>query len=510
QTVLDNGESLLTIINDILDLSKVESGRLELLIEDFDSEKLIYNVISLLEPSAKEKGISLEHFIEDGVPERLNGPFDRIVQILRNLVGNAIKFTEKHGSVQISMSLCNERDMFTRDPKIGLLFKVKDTGIGIDKENLPRILEPFTQADSGISKRYGGTGLGLAISKNLISLMGGKLMVESEPGKGSTFSFTISFDEAKESESQREIEQNEIDIPNLKILLAEDNNVNQMLFNRRAIEMGHRVTIADDGIEAIAAVLRARDMKQPFDVIFMDVQMPNMDGMTATRKLRTSGCNVPIIALTANAMKGDKERCINTGMDEYLSKPFTPEGIKRKLNILLRSGRIRKDPGGKDQDVLVDLREVGDSQIPVSPQQDGQIEKEVDNFFEILDDKSLVRAFIEDAEGALQDMSVAITDWNIVTIRRLAHKIKGTSGYGLDTLYEISMKLEDQAREIISDALGIKYEDMIEQEEILETETEVLYTPEQMQDLTVSLKEFQRILKEIIEEINRRRGISTK
>ena len=332
--VRDSAEALLVVINDILDFSKIEAGRMELAQEPFDPRKCLADTLAVFAWKAGAKGILLRHEIELAVPALVSGDADRVRQILVNLVGNAMKFTER-GEVVLSVSL----DTLPERPPGGcaLLFSVLDTGIGIPPEKQSVIFEAFAQADGSARRRRGGTGLGLAISAKLVDLMGGHIWVESRPGVGSKFSFRIPFAIPQTAEASPETAPASPAEPlsflptpapaaghSLSILLAEDNGVNQRLAQRLIEKMGHSVTVVENGRKAVDAALR-----QTFDLVLMDLQMPEMDGFEATACIRDAEAregeasrHTPIVALTAHAMAGDREQCLRAGMDHYISKPI--------------------------------------------------------------------------------------------------------------------------------------------------------------------------------------------
>jgi signal transduction histidine kinase/ActR/RegA family two-component response regulator len=315
-----SADSLLGLLNDILDFSKIEAGRLELESIPFSLRECVMQAVKTLEFMAREKGLALSSFVGEDVPDRLEGDPSRLRQVLLNLVNNAVKFTAA-GSVVTEVVL--ERRSGNRAV---VRFSVTDTGIGLSSEQQKLIFEPFRQADGSVTRRYGGTGLGLTICSNLAELMGGDISVRSVPGEGSTFSFTIDCpvcmeqdDATKKGSAQG---RDNAGAGRVSILLVEDNRVNQLLMVRLLEGRGHEVTVADDGRLALDAVSR-----RGFDVILMDVQMPEMDGLEATRILRERGVRTPIIAMTAHAMQGDRDKCLKAGMNAYVSKPIQPEEV---------------------------------------------------------------------------------------------------------------------------------------------------------------------------------------
>jgi TMAO reductase system sensor TorS len=335
QTVKSSADSLLTILNDILDFSKIEAGKLDLDPIAFNLRGCVNETMRLFAPRARQKGLELRCDVRPDVPETVIGDPVRLRQILLNLIGNAVKFTEQ-GQVTIEISVRS------RGNGVVLEFAVHDSGLGIAPENQLRIFEPFSQADGSMSRRFGGTGLGLTISSRLVYMMGGNIWVDSRPGEGSCFHFTIRVDIAGATPSGQTA------APGgsrggggpaarpLRVLLAEDHVVNQRIVVRLLEKQGHSVSVANNGREAIEALSR-----ENFDVILMDVQMPEMTGFEATEVIRRmeagTGRHIPIFAMTAHAMKGDRERCLACGMDSYLSKPINPKDL---LAALARAGQI--------------------------------------------------------------------------------------------------------------------------------------------------------------------------
>ncbi len=316
-----SADSLLTIINDILDFSKIEAGRLEVESIQFRLRESIEPILKSFVLRAQQKGLELDWVAEPGVPDLLLGDPSRLSQVLVNLLGNAVKFTNE-GRISLKVQLGSVEEDFAQ-----LHFSVEDTGIGIPAEKLECIFEAFTQADGTTARRYGGTGLGLTISRQLAYMMGGHLWAESVPGQGSTFHFTARFgiphifETAESALGLANPQSVGEEPPSLRILLAEDNPVNQVLAARLLEKHGHRVAVARNGREALEQI-----GEQPFDLVLMDVQMPELDGLEATvairERERTTGGHLPIVAMTAHAMQGDQERCLAAGMDGYVSKPI--------------------------------------------------------------------------------------------------------------------------------------------------------------------------------------------
>lgn len=329
------GENLLKLINEILDISKIEEGKLKLEILEFDLIQNIEDQVSLLAPSAQAKSLDFQLFIDPNLPRYVTGDSFRIQQILTNLISNAIKFTDE-GKVSLVVTLDNSGEF---------LFEIIDEGIGIPAELQSKLFKPFTQADESTSRRFGGTGLGLAISQQLVTAMNGSIGIKSLPGAGTTFWFKLPLPIVDKSGSETKDDainqapliskQNELnELANKKVLLVDDTITNQILAQRTLSILGLQITTALNGKEAID-----RFTQDDFDLIIMDVQMPVMDGYTATKKIRqleeASGKRHPIIAITANAMKEDKLRCINAGMDDYISKPFDLLEMQGKIKYWL-------------------------------------------------------------------------------------------------------------------------------------------------------------------------------
>jgi PAS domain S-box-containing protein len=328
ETIRSSSESLLTIINEILDFSKIESGRLELESLPFDPRRVLAETLDMVRPEAERRGLSLALDVDPAVSGAVLGDRTRFSQVLLNLVGNALKFTER-GGVRVSATAVPDADLPL------LLVAVQDTGIGIPRERRDRLFRPFSQVDASTTRRFGGTGLGLVISKRLVELMGGLMWVESEVGVGSTFHFTLIAPPTElpvappTAKGEAWFDRSMADRVPLAILLAEDNPVNQRVALRMLDRLGYQADLAPDGRAAVeAAAARA------YDVILMDVQMPLMDGLEATRQIRRlppPAGRPQIIAMTANVMKGDREACVAAGMDGYIGKPVRVEELVAAL-----------------------------------------------------------------------------------------------------------------------------------------------------------------------------------
>jgi PAS domain S-box-containing protein len=329
ETIRSSGDFLLSVINEILDFSKIDSGKMELDFRPFELKSCIEASLNLVRSRASEKGLNLSYTIDEGTPLTIIGDPIWLQQILANLLSNAVKFTDKG---VISVSIFSKK---LNDTSYEMCFSMKDTGIGIPEDKMSRLFQPFTQIDSSTTRRYGGTGLGLAITKKLVEMMDGRIWAESQLGKGSTFNFTIladatSIEPASRKADERQESDNGVDRNHvLRILLAEDNPVNQVVMLKMLNKLGYHADVAANGTE----VLRSLEL-QPYDLILMDVQMPEMDGFEtarAIRKLCASADQPKIIAITAYALIGDREKCLDAGMDDYISKPVKLEELKTVL-----------------------------------------------------------------------------------------------------------------------------------------------------------------------------------
>ena len=367
QTILDSGDALLTIINDILDFSKIESGNLELELKEFNLIDTVNSVCNLLSKQADDKNISLQCQVNDDLPKNVIGDSSRLRQILINLVGNAIKFTQV-GSVGMRIS----SQLITSNPDRPIYefrFAIADTGIGIDNEQIQKLFHPFTQADASINRKFGGTGLGLAICKRLVALMHGKIWMESRGAvgghppldwvsqgskhnsQGSTFHFAIALPLGQQAPIKRQVETfSEIKATDqetpIKILLVEDNAFNQKVALLMLKKLGYKADVAGNGREAVERLSEKLNSANAYDLIFMDVQMPIMDGRTATKIIRENSASKTkpwIVALTADALPEDMQACSESGMNDYISKPVNIQEIVRSISNYHHLGRINAD-----------------------------------------------------------------------------------------------------------------------------------------------------------------------
>jgi signal transduction histidine kinase/CheY-like chemotaxis protein/HPt (histidine-containing phosphotransfer) domain-containing protein len=465
----ESADSLLSVINDILDYSKLEAGKIELEDVNFSPEQLVDGVVSLLSARAMAKGIGPNMALSPTMPIWLRGDPTRLRQILFNLIGNAIKFTE-HGDVHVSNSHCTEAD-----GSLQLRFDIRDSGIGISADAQAKLFTRFNQADSSTTRKFGGTGLGLAICKQLVELMGGEIGVNSKPGCGSIFFFTF---RCKVGEQPTLIETVDADgsiaLGNrkLRILVAEDNSVNQLFIKMLLGKSGHYVDVVGDGVEAVEAVKKVH-----YDLILMDIQMPEMDGPTATKVIRQLGrpvSHIPIIALTANAMLGQREEYLAAGMDDYVTKP-----IERSLLFaaMARVLSYAASPAGAGTDEATGARTPIEN---TSPDEPGAAEVESDRphnatrdriipLFDEAKLRELRKAFGETDflvalgcipdEGAkcLNQIKAAIGTGDLDAARKAAHSLKGMAGnFGAIRLATVSRRIELDATAIEFVAENIK------------------------------------------------------
>jgi CheY-like chemotaxis protein/HPt (histidine-containing phosphotransfer) domain-containing protein len=440
--VRSSGKTLLGLLNDILDVSKIEAGRLELEDVDFNPVEIVQNLAELLSVKAGEKGVLFTCWMDMGIPRLLRGDPLRIRQILVNLVGNAIKFTQQ-GSVRVDARAEAEGDLWI------LRVSIADSGIGIDPETIGKLFQPFTQADSSTTRHHGGTGLGLVISRRLARMMGGDIEVESTKGQGSVFRFTarlgrphgdVAVDTSTFQESALEFVSGTDAEPatpasttpkgSKKILLVEDNYVNQIVAMKNLERLGLEVSLAENGRAALQILERER-----FDLVFMDCQMPELDGFEATRILRSAGQvldpHIPVVAMTAHALKDDREKCLDAGMNDYLSKPLDPAMLQQKLLkwIPELAASSHKRP-----------------RIETVPEHDSFFEESA--FLErVMNDREIAKAaaaaFLEDGPARMQQAETGMRTGDRSLVREQAHALKGAgANISLSALTKAASELE--------------------------------------------------------------------
>ena len=459
--------SLLNLINDILDFSKIEAGRLSLETVDFNLDQVLENLLDLFRLNAEEKQIKLFFDIKPDVPFALIGDPLRLGQVLSNLTSNALKFTEK-GEIKIAVEL-----LFTSENNSRLLFSVKDTGIGINLKQIDNLFTSFSQADTSTTRKYGGTGLGLAICKQLVSMMHGEITVASELGKGSEFCFTVELGVQRTSisnQSQTIPDLNEFgndseiitrNITNTlpqgnklsgKVLLVEDNQINQQVAQELLENFGLTVEIASHGIEAMEKIPDGK-----YDLIFMDIQMPEMDGLEATQKIRQQGfLDIPIIAMTAHALTDDWEKSRQAGMNDHISKPIDPEKLYSKLHHWLKL----------DNSQTLLQRPKSDSEYVPLPDHSEHIDyawglQRVGGNRKLF--KKLLNEFYLDHGQDDERICQAIKQQRWSEARRLTHTIRGISGtIGAKPLEKSVEALEIALVSNTSDLLATSMSDFIQ------------------------------------------------
>jgi signal transduction histidine kinase/CheY-like chemotaxis protein/HPt (histidine-containing phosphotransfer) domain-containing protein len=454
--IQESGESLLMLLNDILDLSKIEAGRIEPEIMDFDLRGLLDSVTALWESRLEGKGLEFCVAVAPDVAPVLKTDPTRIRQILFNLIGNAAKFTE-NGSVAVNIT-----QQTLKDDALELRFAVTDTGIGIDPEGRSKLFQKFSQTDGSTTRKYGGTGLGLVICKQLAELLGGEIGVDSIPGEGSTFWFTIRCEPGNPDvvddglwvpDAENAMAPDEIQP--LRILVAEDNATNQAVLRAVFAKTEHRVDIVGDGIEAVSAVMRA-----PYDLVLMDIQMPEMDGMTATRRIRdlpSAVADIPIIALTANAMKGDRETYLDAGMSDYLSKPIKP--VQLMAMVARWAAKIpSSDPGHASKETALD------DAVPV-------LDQDVLETLSASVGSDVMFTLVAQSVGQMRDILANIVEAgkvaDFMAVKRAVHDLKGIAGsFGATRLHNIGEDLdlackdkrETDARQILTEIGPVAHE----------------------------------------------------
>ena len=338
RTVCESSEALLAILNDVLDFAKIEAGKTTLEIDDFAIRETVRQIAAMFRPAVEEKGIRMEVIIEDEVPAFLRGDEGRLRQVFNNLVGNAVKFT-KEGSISIRLgveSAFDEPAQRGDRKRVVLKGTVADTGMGIDPSDRDRIFEAFTQLDATPSREYGGTGLGLSICRKLVGLMGGSIDLESKPGQGTVFTFTVGMEASHVDGSDAASPAESGTVGKGRILIVEDNSVNREVLVRIVERACLLYESAGDGAEALERLAR-----ESFDLVLMDVRMPVVDGLEATRRIRAgetgeANKSIPVIGVTANALRSEQDECLQAGMDEVVAKPFSVRTLTER--ILTRLG----------------------------------------------------------------------------------------------------------------------------------------------------------------------------
>jgi PAS domain S-box-containing protein len=425
-----SGQNLLVIVNDILDFSKSQAGKLVFEQIDIQLSQIVSTLIDLMLPKSTEKNIRLSSKIDPAIPDHLIGDPTRLNQILLNLVGNAIKFTEA-GEIKIVIELINESP-----DAVTLSFSVHDTGIGIPPEKLGSIFEGFTQATNETTRKYGGTGLGLTIVKQLVEQQGGTVTVESKVGSGSVFSFKMDFKKGRETKKKqnekKELTTKKID--HLHVLLVEDNYLNQVLATKVLTNWNWQVDVADNGQVAVDKL-----QKGNYDLILMDIQMPEMDGYEATRHIRKNmsppKSTIPIIAMTAHAISGEIERCEQVGMNGYISKPFNEDHLYDKILTVLNIEAMEEHSNLNNISSETNEKKYTDLTYLK------KLSKGDDDFV-----KQMISIFINQTPTAIQKMEADLSNKDWASLRAVAHKMKPSFSFvGVTSLQEKIETIEDNA-----------------------------------------------------------------
>jgi signal transduction histidine kinase/AmiR/NasT family two-component response regulator/HPt (histidine-containing phosphotransfer) domain-containing protein len=450
-----SGEHLLGLINDILDLSKIESGKLEFERVPCSPQQVLADVVSVLRVRANEKGIALEYAWEGGVPQAVQTDPQRLRQLLVNLVGNAIKFTAE-GSVRVIGRMVDGQH------RMLLAFDVIDTGVGIPQEKFESIFDPFVQADNSVTRKFGGTGLGLAICRRIVQAMGGTLTVESEVGKGTTFTATVEVGQSEQAPLAAASESDIITaaqpkthptIPQVlhgRVLVVEDGDTNRKLIDLILRRAGLEVVTAENGKLGVDSALAGR-----FDLILMDMQMPVMDGYTAARTLRDCGMELPIIALTAHAMSGDEQKCRAAGCSGFMTKPIHADLLLQTVTATICEWQAGGGAGCQAAKSEVDRRSIplvatAEAVFSELPTDDPDIREIVEEFVECLHEK-------------LPAMKAAHTRGDLAELARLAHWLKGSGGSaGFPVLTVPARHVEKLARDAQCDEIEAALTELME------------------------------------------------
>lgn len=425
KTIKRSADNLVVIINDILDFSKIKAGKLTIEKIDFDLREIIENVSAVFMHKVKEKGLLFTVDFDKNIPSVLKGDPYRLNQILINLIGNAIKFTHE-GSVTVKIFVQE-----STPSGVTLNFSVSDTGIGINNEKLNQIFDSFTQASIETSRKYGGSGLGLAITKQLLEMQKGSISVESELKKGTTFHFSLPFDCSKTNHQlffrNKNLKDYHNFLQNKKFLVAEDNEVNQKVIKNVLQKGGGSADIANNGIEAINYLKERTD----YDVIIMDLQMPEMDGYAATKYIRNvMNISIPIMAMTASALKGEKSKCIEIGMNDYLTKPFDFSLFYERISMLLKHQQIDdvEEVDQTESEELFDLSLLNEMDDP-----------------EYLSE--IVNIFLDKTPVEISHLQHALEKLQFESVYQIAHKLKSSVGLlKANALYDVLLKIEESAK----------------------------------------------------------------
>jgi len=469
--ILENSEGLLQIINDILDISKIESGKMELEKVPFTPHILFEACRTIIMPKALEKGIKVNFYAEQNIGRVPQGDPTRLRQVFINLLSNAVKFTDS-GVVRIEASVVD-----ATESSVTIYFEVRDTGIGMTSEQVQMVFDPFMQAELGTTRKYGGTGLGLAITKNIIEMMGGEIFVESAPGNGSKFSFQLTFDTidiTDEELQKKQFVQSELRKPRFEgeVLLFEDNVMNQQVACEHLTRVGLRTIIAENGLIGVDMVQRRLDEGEKlFDLIFMDMHMPVMDGLEAAALIHGMNTGIPIVAMTANIMTSDTTLYEENGINDFVGKPFTSQELWRCLMRYFKPVDWQTDDEAKYKKTYNELRQ------------------------------KLINKFVESNQNKVLEIKSALDARNIVLAHRLVHNLKSNAGQLRKTsLQQVAQNVEDTLKSGESyvtamqlEALEFEVETVLTELAPLVKKLRVSETPIKTHDIA----EAQRILNEL-------------
>lgn len=429
EAIKSSADNLHVIINDILDLSKIQAEKMTFEKAPFSVRAVINTLMEIFAPAASKKGISFRAEVNDSVPELLAGDAVRFAQVLNNLAGNAVKFTET-GQVSVQVS-CNE----TNEKYTMLQVRVSDTGIGIPADKIHKIFDSFTQAGDDITRKYGGTGLGLNICKQLIELQGGQIRVESSPGKGSVFTFHLPFEICSVNQPEEKLiittPSEELNHQPLHLLVVEDNDVNRIVITKYLKDWNFTYDCASDGLTAIELIERNK-----YDVILLDVEMPGMKGYDVVKYIRheLKMTGQPVVAMTAHANKEEEQKCLSAGMNDYISKPFNPDDLK--LIIYSVIGKQQSKPDSDSGSVVDSGSKVTDLSY-LREMSDGN-----EDFF-----REFITLFIQNAPASLNDMEAGINNCDWEKVRQAAHKLKPSLSYvGMKEIHAKAAKMEEYAK----------------------------------------------------------------
>ncbi len=424
EAIKSSADNLHVIINDILDLSKIQADKMTFEKAPFSVQAVINTLTEIFSPGATKKGLSFKAEINGNVPELLIGDSVRFAQVLNNLVGNAVKFTEK-GQVSVEVSCADGNDKFTM-----LQVSISDTGIGIPADKINKIFDSFTQAGDDITRKYGGTGLGLNICKQLIELQGGQIRVESTPGKGSVFTFSLPFEISPLQQEKEKLilasPAEELDHQPLHLLVVEDNDVNRIVITKYLKDWNFTYDCVSDGLTALELIERNK-----YDVILLDVEMPGMKGYDVVKYIRNElkMPDQPVVAMTAHANKEEEQKCLNAGMNDYISKPFNPDDLKLIIYSVIgkRNESEKTDPFLSRATDLSYLREMSDGN---------------EDFF-----KEFITLFMQNAPAGLDEIDEGIKNSDWEKVRQASHKLKPSLSYvGMKEMNLKAAKMEECAK----------------------------------------------------------------